>query len=329
MRIFRALVIATSISGSQLAPATPANASSPNEHLTFNARGFVTSFYGVPMNLTPSGLTRFRYEVGHYSAEGDTYTFYTIKGQGGVRVKVQFHKGKISAVSTTSPNAVGPQGIRVGSLLSEVKAAWPKGQLKYGVEEHPTFVVYDTEPGLHDIVTYYFEPKDMPPQAFDSDYRKSREIDVPDIKVVEIAFSPPPLPEADYRFLSVMTGPCVPKIGLGIEPKHRSTCKQMTKPERYRGIWYTDFETSFFKPIGEESCAKTKFTRCAELVAGKALPWPSRWACPRSWQVEFIGRRNVLPGFAPPYRIVVDEVIDFKRLTDPPHEIGECDESAE
>lgn len=329
MRTLSALMLATatSISVSQTVPAAPPQASPADGHLAFDANGFVTRFYGVPMNLTPSDLKRYRYRVGHFSGEGDTYTFYTITAQDGVKVKVQFHNGKLSALSTTSANASGPKGIGVGALLSEVKATWPKGQLKYGLEENEAFVVYDTEPGLHDIVTYYFEPKDMPSEAFDRDYGKSRGIKVPNIKVAEIAFSPPPLPEAEYTFLSA-TGPCVPKIGVGVEPKHRAACKRMTKPERYRGTWYTDFETSFFTPIGEDSCIETKVMGCAALVGGEALPWPSRAACPRLWQVEFIGRRNVLPGFDPPYRIVVDEVIDFKRLPDPPHAADECDETA-
>jgi len=326
MRIFLALTLATVTSFSL--SAAPQQSSLANDRLAFDANGFVTRFYGVPMNLTPSGLKRYRYSVGHFSGEGDTYTFYTITAQDGVKVKVQFDGGKLIAVSTTSPNAIGPKGIGVGTFLSDVKAAWPKGQLKYGIEEHEAFVVYDTEPGIHDVVTYFFEPKDMPAQAFDLNYRKSREIEVPNIKVSEIAFSPPPLPEAKYSFLSTTAGPCVPKVGVGIDPKHRADCKRMTKAERYRGTWYTDFETSFFTPVGEQSCIKAKLSRCAELTGGKALPWPSRAACPRLWEVEFIGRRNVLPGFAPSYRIVVDEVIDFKRLPDPPHETGECDETA-
>ena len=329
MRTLLALMLATtaSFSVSHTAPAAPGQATASGD-LAFDANGYVTRFYSVPMNLKPSGLKRYHYKVVHFSGE-DPYAYYTIQARDGVEVKVQFDKGKLIAVSTSSPNAIGPMGIGVGSLLSEVKAAWPKGRLLYGVEEGEAFVVYDTEPGLHDRVTYYFEPKDMPAQAFDRDYRKSRDIEVPDIKVTEIAFSPPPLPEEDYSFLLVTTGPCVPKIGIGIEPKYRAACKRMTKPGRYRGTWYTDFETSFFTPIGQRSCIETKgLTRCAALAGGKALPWPARSACPRLWEVEFIGRRNVLPGSYPGYRIVVDEVIDFKRLPDPPHEPGECDETA-
>ena len=134
--------------------------------------------------------------------------------------------------------------------------------------------------------------------------------------------------EENYDFLLVTLGPCVPQIGVGIEPKHRVECERMTQPRLYRGTWIVAFETSLFTPIGKESCVETReWTSCASL-SGSGLPWPSRWACPRKFEVEFIGRRNALPGFDPAYRIVVDRMISAKRLPDPPHEAGECDPTA-
>lgn len=136
------------------------------------------------------------------------------------------------------------------------------------------------------------------------------------------------VPEENYDFLLVTSGPCVPRIGVGIEPKHRVECGRMTEPRLYRGTWFVAFETSLFAPIGRESCGEMReWTSCAAL-SGSVLPWPSRWACPRKFKVEFIGRRNALPGFDPAYRIVVDKVISVKRLPDPPHEAGECDPTA-
>jgi hypothetical protein len=179
------------------------------------------------------------------------------------------------------------------------------------------YAASDVAPGSHDPVTYHFEPEDMPPQAFDRDYRKSHEIDVPNVKVVKIGISPPPLPEVDYSFLSATTGPCVPKIGVGIPAEHRAACKRMTEQGRYRGTWYVSSKTSLFAPNGHERCVETKGrTNCAELVGGTYLPWPHKGHCPSSWDVEFIGRRNVLPGGNPAYRIVVDQIIHFSRLPD-------------
>jgi len=126
-------------------------------------------------------------------------------------------------------------------------------------------------------------------------------------------------PEEDHDFLSVTDGPCIPKIGVGIEQQYKTECQRMTGPRRYRGRWFVAFETSFFTPVGQESCIKTKGqTNCAELI-GKALPWPGRWDCAREFEVEFVGRRNVLPGFyeSAPYKIVVDRLISAKRLPDP------------
>ena len=136
------------------------------------------------------------------------------------------------------------------------------------------------------------------------------------------------IPEEDYDFLSVTTGPCIPTIGIGIEPKHRVECERITPPRRYRGTWFVAFETSYFTPIGKRSCIETKgLTTCAEL-RGTALPWPSRWACPRKFEIEFIGRRNNSPGFDPAYQIVVDEVVSMTRLPNPPYEADECDPAA-
>lgn len=67
----------------------------------------------------------------------------------------------------------------------------------------------------------------------------------------------------------------------------------------------------------------------AKLV-GSALPSSSRWACPRLFEIEFIGRRNLLPRFynASAYKFVVDKVVSVKRVPDSQHEEGECDSSA-
>ncbi|MEO5772487.1 MAG: hypothetical protein ABIQ32_00015 [Sphingomicrobium sp.] len=137
----------------------------------------------------------------------------------------------------------------------------------------------------------------------------------------------PTIAEEDYDFIAVTKGPCALKIGVGIEPKHEAECQRITAPRRFRGTWQVEFEGSFFTPIGKPDCVETR-RNCAELV-GQSLPWPSRWACPRKFEVEFVGRRNVLPRDDPSaYRIIVDKVITAKRLPDPLHEPGDCDSTA-
>jgi hypothetical protein len=114
-------------------------------------------------------------------------------------------------------------------------------------------------------------------------------------------------------------------MGIGIEPKNKAACNQLTGPRRYRGTWYVDFETSFFTPAGKPDCIKTEVPDCVELE-GDALPWPKRAACPREYRIEVIGRRNLLPRYltGAAYKVIVDRVISIKRLPDPPHEPGEC-----
>src|SRR5687768_805798 len=66
------------------------------------------------------------------------------------------------------------------------------------------------------------------------------------------------IPDESYEFLTVTRGPCVPKIGVGIEAEYETECKRMTEPRHYRGTWYVDFETSFFTPVGRQDCTKTE-----------------------------------------------------------------------
>jgi hypothetical protein len=133
--------------------------------------------------------------------------------------------------------------------------------------------------------------------------------------------------EENYGFLAVTSSPCTPKIGAR---NKEADCQRLTEARRFRGTWLVGFETSLFSPIGQQDCVETKgLTQCAELV-GKALPWPSRWACPRRFQIEFVGRRNAFPALygASAYQIIVDKVISAKRLADPPSEPGDCDRTA-
>jgi len=139
------------------------------------------------------------------------------------------------------------------------------------------------------------------------------------------AAGPARVPEEDYGFLAVTDGPCMPKIGVGVDPKYEAECKRVTGPRRRRGRWYVDFETSFFTPSGKQYCMETEpFGVCLELD-GEALPWPRRSDCGREYEVEFIGRRNLLPQFyeGAAYKIIVDKLISAKRLPDPYDE--DCD----
>jgi len=329
MRVLLAAALASAVPTS--APPTIPQTTRANSPVIIDAKGDVVRFYGIPMNLKPSGLKRYRYKVGHFSAEGDTYTFYTIAAQDGVEVDVQFHEGRLVSVRTSSPNAVGPRDVGVGSPLSAVEAAWPEGSVTFGIEEHSTYVTFPAaEPGFMPNVYYYFDPEDMPPHAYEGEiWKKRADAEVPKtIRVKSLAIFPYEFPEETYDFLTVATGPCVPKSGASIGPKQRAACQQMTAKRRYRGTWLLDSRRSLFAPAGK-SCtdATAQATTCAELV-GRGLDWLLPYSrdhmCPALYRLEFVGRRNVLPGADPAYRIAVDEVLAYQQLPDPPRQPGFC-----
>lgn len=151
----------------------------------FDDKCNVQRFHGVPLNLTISSVKRLPYRVkmGHEYAEGDRYATALINAVDDVKVKVSFGSdGKLSAAETSSLNAVGPKGIKVGSPLSDLKAAWPTGRLLWGVEENKAFVTFVT--GTN--VLFDFSPKDMPLGTF-AYPRKS--VEVPNIRVRSIRVS--------------------------------------------------------------------------------------------------------------------------------------------
>ena len=134
------------------------------------------------------------------------------------------------------------------------------------------------------------------------------------------------IPEENYDLLTITKGPCAPKIFMPIEKEHQAACSQMNEPRLYRGTWYVDFETSYFTPVGRAYCGTANAADCIQLK-GESLPWPKRSDCMRAYQIEFVGRRNLLPhtyddGSA--YRIMVDRVLSVKRLPDPPQGLGLC-----
>jgi hypothetical protein len=165
-----------------LALALPLNAASPRSQTTFDSRGNIARFYGVPMRLSISELKHLPYHVkmGHAYAEGDSYSTATIDAHDGVQVLVSFGPDKqLYYAETASSQAVGPKGVGVGSLLSAVRASWPAGRLIYGVEENEAFVTFMT--GAN--VLYLFDPEDMPPRTF---VDRGSVRDVPNIRVRRI-----------------------------------------------------------------------------------------------------------------------------------------------
>jgi hypothetical protein len=323
-------VLATAMT---IATAVPTNA--PQGHraqspVIVDAKGDVVRFYGVPMNLTPADLKRYRYTVGHFSAEGDTYTFYTLKGENGVEVRVQFDGRRLISARTSSRGAIGPRGVGIGSPLSAVEAAWPEGKADFGIIEHSTYVTFlAAEPGYMPNIYYYFDPEDMPPGAYAGEiWKKTVDLIPRGIKVQTFGIFPREFPEESYDFLTVTSGPCAPRAGVRIGPKQALACKRMTSKRRYRGTWLLDSSRSLFAPAGKPNCLDSQMQEtCAEL-GGKGLDWLRPYSqshmCPALYRLEFVGRRNVAPNGRPAYRIAVENVIAYEKLPDPPHGDGFC-----
>jgi hypothetical protein len=152
------------------------------DRITFDAKHNVQSFYGVPLNLTISGLKRlpYRAKLGHAEDEGGEYTFATIRAEDGVEVRVDFASGgRLDRLETGSPKAVGPKGIRVGSKLSDLRTAWPAGEFAYGCADG-FYANYIT--GTN--VLFIIDPKEMPSKAFQCIQLNDAEL--PDLRVRRI-----------------------------------------------------------------------------------------------------------------------------------------------
>jgi hypothetical protein len=323
------LLIALAAAGANHPLHTPANASSRATHqsrVQLNAQGDIVRFYGIPMDLTLAGLKRlpYHYKIGHYSAEGDTYTFYTITAKDGVVFDLGFDRGRLDWIRTSSPKMVGPRGVGIGSPLSAVKAAWPDGKLLYGVEEHEAFVTYDPEPGFMGM-DYYFEPSDMPKEAFDSDYRKSRDIKVPDIRVSHFGYSPPRYPDDTFDRRSASANACAPRAGA----ESRASCARWSATYRYRGTALVGPDTAFFSPLGKPRCAEAQATELCMPLIGTGIDWlrpHSPTACPKLYKLEFLGRRDLLTA-GPTYRIIPNYVLAYEELPAPPQGPRQCDKA--
>jgi len=167
----------------------PLNAAPPTSHVALGPDGNVTRFYGIPINLTVKGLKRLPYQIKvhrWFSEEaGEHYTSAKITAEDGVEVEVGFDsKGKLWTMGTWSPRAVDPKGIRIGSLLSDVRAAWPKGKLTYGWDTHVgAFVSFSTGSN----VSFSFDYKDMPRELY---YDHRKDIEIPNMRVHGMHISP-------------------------------------------------------------------------------------------------------------------------------------------
>lgn len=156
-----------------------AGAAEAKEQISLNSSNNVEVFYGIPIDLTLSKIKSlpYRAEVGYRTSEGEPYTTAVVIAADGVLVEISFDQdGKLWGMETASSNAIAPGGLRVGSRLSDVRAAWPEGKLNWGVEENQATVTFYTGTNL----AFSFDPADMPPGALRAGLRGSK---IPDLKV--------------------------------------------------------------------------------------------------------------------------------------------------
>lgn len=120
-----------------------------------------------------------------------------------------------------------------------------------------------------------------------------------------------------------ITHSCLEKIrfgGIEAMPDRVDQCFEMTKPQRWIGLWTRDFELSRFCPAPALQCSRTPDTDIIWLT----LPASARHATQRlptsTYRIEFLGRRTLLPGHhghmgMSGHEIVVDRVISLSPMT--------------
>ena len=127
---------------------------------------------------------------------------------------------------------------------------------------------------------------------------------------MQIASSPEPLPPVEtYEFLTDKDDTCI---------KDAPDCHQMSEPRLFRGTWRFAFEGSMLTPPGKIDCEEAGSDVPCMWLDGDDLPWAGKGDC-RAYEVEFVGRRSLHPGFyrGAAFEVVVDRLISAKRLPNP------------
>lgn len=137
-------------------------------HTVIDKNCVVTRFYDVPLNLKLSDLNALGIDHtrAYHLGEGDYYPEATLLVDKNVLLQVEFSDEKepeVYQMRTSSPGAMGPRGVAIGTTLKEVRAKWPEGKF-YWATAHGNYVAFTN--GTN--VFFEFDPRDMPPAAFDN-----------------------------------------------------------------------------------------------------------------------------------------------------------------
>lgn len=121
-----------------------------------------------------------------------------------------------------------------------------------------------------------------------------------------------------------MTTECLDRIRLGgIEamPNRTDQCFEMTKPQRWRGLWRNAFEGQRFCPEPAPKCEDDGQAGHIWIrFPDGGAPFGSR-ADGKAYRIEFIGRRTLMPGQhghmgVSGHEVLVDKLISIAPVAD-------------
>lgn len=129
--------------------------------------GVVQRYYGVPLDLTLTQLASMPLKSKVTIETGDealSYPVATITAHRGVRVRAEFGRdGQLYRFETSTANALGVRGIRVGSTLADLQRAFPDRKPYWGMTPHDQYyATFDTGTSM----TFHFSPLDLPRDAW-------------------------------------------------------------------------------------------------------------------------------------------------------------------
>jgi hypothetical protein len=112
--------------------------------------------------------------------------------------------------------------------------------------------------------------------------------------------------------------PCTKKNGRYLDPTPIDECYKLQAPQRWRGIWVTEFEGYRFCPAPAQTCSGYEQPRYSLWLNPKVFGHPPQIGVTldHSYSIGFIGRRTQyrVGGWAPYYVIVVDRLISIRDL---------------
>lgn len=106
-----------------------------------------------------------------------------------------------------------------------------------------------------------------------------------------------------------------------IAPVRVDQCFKMTGPQRWKGLWRDDFESSQFCAAPDTRCETTDRARFVWLDLAVDLPGAKDTPPGGLYAIDFIGRKTAYPGLydgTASQEIVVDRLISIRMVKPPP-----------